>query len=440
MKNVFKILTLFFVSSVVLSGCDTKSNNKKDYESKDISFLLPSYTFSDNDNYEITISYSDGYFVKPSDQYSSGLMMLSFVSAYAPTYEEKEEEFFNDMRFNNILYVENNTEESVSYGFAHKTIDDFELICLNVRGYDYGLEWINNFEVGESGNHKGFDHAADIVYDNLSNYLDNYKNKTIKLWMSGNSRGGAVCELLYQKIATRKNLNIDVDNIYTYTFEAPRGIALENKVEAKNIFNMINSCDIVTYVCPEEFGLYRIGRDIDVYDKAYATLLNDFDKNITLPAFVENDSYKTLKEYVPGLIKEIVTPKEDKTYSIENRQGYYKNQELFKYLIRIIRSEPTLLKVIQKKASSLSLFELLGLISDEGQSLYAFLSSCYEEAGVAYDETYLQNICKMAVGFVKTYQEILLREYLSKNVLLSINMHFPETEYVLLKHHQFMPL
>ena len=39
----------------------------------------------------------------------------------------------------------------ISFTFGGKKIEEFDLVSLVVCGHDYGLEWKNNFLVGESG-------------------------------------------------------------------------------------------------------------------------------------------------------------------------------------------------------------------------------------------------------------------------------------------------
>ena len=65
-----------------------------------------------------------------------------------------------------------------------------------VRGSGYQSEWGGNAYVGDSGNHKGFQIAADQIVAKLKDYI--YRNgihDKLKIWITGYSRAAATANL-----------------------------------------------------------------------------------------------------------------------------------------------------------------------------------------------------------------------------------------------------
>ena len=134
--------------------------------------------------------------------------------------------------------------------------------------------------IGAKGNHVGFSYAADSV----KKFVDEYINKTndiqgnIKFWIVGYSRGGAVAGLVgklyndYCDICEReadffnynKNISINKDDIYTYTFESPKGLDISSEDfsgKYSNIHNIINDDDFATKLAVKCWGFARPGVD-----------------------------------------------------------------------------------------------------------------------------------------------------------------------------------
>ena len=150
-----------------------------------------------------------------------------------------------------------------------------EVIIVSVRGTnETNAEWSSNFDVGADSknyydmvgydhpdwknklNHKGFDVAANRVYDKLSEYIGEYvdKNSQVSVLVTGHSRGAAIANILGQMFTD----NTDYKT-FAYTFAAPNNTTATNTASYKNIFNIVNSDDIITYLPLAEWGFTKYG-------------------------------------------------------------------------------------------------------------------------------------------------------------------------------------
>lgn len=244
--------------------------------------------------------YSDAYFKNSSSQYNSSLSTMSLcleLSAFAnkgnagTDYKNQSKNVkellanigFKDIQVNQDFEIKP-TPNTIGVATANREIcidgKNYTLIPIVVRGGGYEAEWANNMLTGSYGNHCGFDNAARAVKKFVDNYINNTEEigKNVKFWIVGYSRGGAVAGLVgklyndscnsYDCAGTlddyNKDINIDRDDIYTYTFEAPMGYSEEisNKCgKYYNIHNVINDDDFVTKLALSEWGFLRPGID-----------------------------------------------------------------------------------------------------------------------------------------------------------------------------------
>lgn len=244
--------------------------------------------------------YSDSYFKNSSSQYNSSLATMSLcleLSAFAnkgnvgTDYQHQSKNVkellanigFKDIQVNQDFEIKP-TANTIGVATANKEIHidgkKYTLIPIIVRGGGYEAEWANNMLTGSTGNHRGFDNAAMAAKKFVDNYINSTEGigKNLKFWIVGYSRGGAVAGLvgkLYNDscnsydcagalVNYNKDVNIDRDDIYTYTFEAPMGYSEEisNKCgKYYNIHNIINDDDFVTKLALSEWGFLRPGVD-----------------------------------------------------------------------------------------------------------------------------------------------------------------------------------
>ena len=268
MRNKFCFLLLI---PVLLSLTSCQSGDKLTFSSG--KFVFDTYY---NDNYFLL----DNKNVHEEIALASHAMALSTFKA-GDDYQNKsqylkelwEKEGFHNLYFNDYFYVKPETD-SIAFGIASKSIKDFTLIAIAVRGGFYEAEWTSNFTLGESGNSKGFDEASDKVVAGFDQYVtSNNINGHVKIWISGFSRAAITSNMTAGKLLNRTvdgeystdNYNYSVDDIYAYCFEPPMGVeATLEEARAplyQGIHNFINYNDLVPLVAPYEWGFVRYGTD-----------------------------------------------------------------------------------------------------------------------------------------------------------------------------------
>lgn len=407
---------------------------------------------SSTDPYNLTFTYDDKLFVESAKTYDKDLSMLSFASSVATATKERGTKFFSDINFDNIAahgYDTEPTKDSMGYFFAHKSIRDFELVAVGFRGFNYGQEWANNFTIGKTGDHEGFSARGQEVYQELQSYINTYaKNKSLKLWINGYSRGGAISNVLSSLILKGDKVSVTQENMFVYTFEAPTSLSEENAVAYENVHNITNEADLVASIPPESYGLKRCGVDYQIYDPTLSTLLKQFDEEIELPEFVpmgENVLDQEMKDdcdlhdWVLNSVFNVEETSEDKTIYANTREQYVDNyQEGLSSAIGYVfglkeetRSE--LVAALKEKGT----FGIMALLGDQtGKELADFIKPFLTKDGIAFEEEKLQSDCAVlvkAVGnlFLKTLLIYMMDDY-SSNLTRLITMHYPETTYVLL--------
>lgn len=182
--------------------------------------------------------------------------------------------------FENYDYDHAPDRDGVAYVIASKQIyvydevtqqnKNFTLVAVGIRGAGYGAEWASNVEIGTPGQgvantrHEGFDGSAQIVRDGVKNYLQEQGiSGDVKYWVSGFSRAAAVANLTAGYLTDEAaDFHTTQDDVYGYTWECPQGASTnENKLNYKNIHNIINAMDVVPMVSPSVFEHQRLGVD-----------------------------------------------------------------------------------------------------------------------------------------------------------------------------------
>ena len=233
--------------------------------------------------------YSDQYFADSAYTYNPSLatMSISFaMSAFAsgdqPRYANKSANvraLLQDIGVKadavgvNEWFTLRPETDSVAVAAGSKEITvsggTYTLIAAAVRGGGYGREWASNFTLGETGLHKGFSEARDIVLDYLKTYIAE-QNITgpVKFWLTGFSRAAATANLVGGALDDGVDFGADItygpEDVYAYCFEPPAG-ALTEEVRGQsryyNIFNIVNQSDPVPFVAPSPLGFGRYGMD-----------------------------------------------------------------------------------------------------------------------------------------------------------------------------------
>ena len=157
-----------------------------------------------------------------------------------------------------------------------------EVIVVSVRGTNgTNAEWSSNFDVGANtteyydamgyyhpdwrnlDNHKGFDVAANRVYDKLWEYINTFVDSRAQtsILITGHSRGAAIANILGQMFSDYTSFRT-----YTYTFATPNSTTAVNAGDYRNIFNIINEDDLIPYLPLSQWNFknYGITKSISV--------------------------------------------------------------------------------------------------------------------------------------------------------------------------------
>ena len=191
----------------------------------------------------------------------------------------------------------------VSFGKKEMSVDGqtFTLVCAAIRSGNYGMEWGGNMRVGSGENHEGFEIGRNLAISYINEYFKTNKiDGRVKLLIPGYSRGASVANLtaaslddgsytsVLQDDDYIEKQNIRLDDIYTYTFEAPQCTKSSkvNYPEYKNIFNIANPNDYVTKYLMAKWGYSLYGvkyslpspEKLPNYAEYYDNLCTEFDR------------------------------------------------------------------------------------------------------------------------------------------------------------------
>lgn len=456
-----KFLRLLILSSFVLVGCDNPFNKKsktdseqeetptvqtptgeenKTYKRK-FSYKMEALLKGSEEPYRIYVDYDDAYFLKDAEVYDKDLSSLSFGMAISATYEEWALDFFEHCQFIDI-HSHNLNEEptayTLGYTFAHKTIGDSELFAVAIRGHEYKQEWQNNFLIGEEGDHEGFLHRANDVYLLLNDYIsEHHNNRTIKLWISGYSRAGGISDLLTSLIFKGNDINVTAKNMFVYTFEAPASLCEENAIKYKNVHNIINSADLITYIPPTQYGLYRDGEDVEIYDANVSSIVHAWDNDINIPVFTSTMGATNDIEFVQYVLSSIFDYDGDAGKTAKTRAEYVANyQSGLSYSIGLIfaMNPSTRTQMMNNLMTNYLVF-----LDLSGQSMANFLKTYLDMDHLSYNNSELVSACAVLVKAFGSIFSGLISLYMSdagKNDMQRIlNMHYPEVTYCLLNNY-----
>ena len=393
--------------------------------------------------YNLSFTFDDELFLGNPKEYNNDLSMLSLGASLATMNKTKGTAFFTEAEFEDITshdYDGDPTKDTMAYFMAHKTIGDYELVTVSFRGFDYGLEWANNFTIGKTGDHEGFAARGAETYEALKTYLNTYaKDKSLKVWINGYSRAGALSNMLASLILINNELAITQDNLFVYTFEAPASLTDEHAIAYPNVHNIINDADLITFIPPAQYELYRCGKDFQIYDPEVASLMNAFDPDIAFPEFQEAGDSKNDTQYRDFILNSVfnheITDESDEEKYANNREQYVNNYQTglsngIGYIFALSsETRSRLMKDIQPSAGD--------LIGDQtGAALANFLKPYLIEDNVPFTEEGLIADCAIVVkGVGNLFGAILLYfvlvEAYKNDLSRLIDMHYPETTYVL---------
>ncbi len=294
--------------------------------SGDITFAsgMPSSSSDYNDVY-IRAKYNDEYFRNGSDVFNTDLAYSSMCLAAATMNSNRFGDDYTKKPVNIKSFLQNvgckditvnvgyttlpTSESNIGVAIGHKALayDDAELFVVGIRGGNYQGEWAGNVRVGTKGFHQGFAEARDSVLAFILPYIkDHSQGRTVKIWISGYSRSGAVSNLVggwlctwlkdsdtagvtptidyaedYDRELMRNTtaktydltgVKMSTKNIFCYPVNAPQGVLMQEALSAskycKGIHNLTNADDWVPQVAPHvtinDFDFWRYGVDHDI--------------------------------------------------------------------------------------------------------------------------------------------------------------------------------
>lgn len=270
------VMMLSLGTAAFASGTDTV--NGEYHFSNSLDFLA-------DEDLSGNFSYSDSYFTRSGYEYNHKLAIMTMAlartaqSSITDNYAESNENFLELMSEIGFKNAESNrdmltepTGDSIGVNLASKKINDngrsCTLLAVGIRGHRYGGEWASNFTLGSTGDHQGFADARDKVLAFVRSYIAKHGiTGPLKIWVTGYSRAAITANMLAgaldQGTSLGKNVSFSPDDLYCYTFEAPRGTACADCRSEKywNIHNIINPNDLVPTVSFLQWGHDRFGID-----------------------------------------------------------------------------------------------------------------------------------------------------------------------------------
>lgn len=394
---------------------------------------------------------------KDATKYDEAIALVSLVIANQTSKEQKIRELYSALELDNIVCSNNydsNSADSISYCMGHYKDGDYDLIIVAVRGLNYGSEWANNFKIGESGDHQGFTESATKVYNALTSYINSkykssYDKGKVKLWLCGYSRGAAVTNVLsYMVLADpSKKLNVPQKHVFSYTFNTPKGLSADHAIAFPNVFNIVNSADLVSYIAPEQYGMYRCGRDINLFESKesdYQRISTKEEKGkyinetvwyrskadslAEIPKFrLETFSYKrgksqgestipygtTEKSAIEWLLNMVLTDggveNPTKEHSFKTRAKFATSvQPYLSYAIELVLGNDVLMVENADKFKNDALNTALRWFMQE-DGIYNDVKGILDKNHIAYDDTELRKSCTglFEMADYKTYQGCL---------------------------------
>ena len=233
-------------------------------------------------------AYTDDWFFEDSSVRNDALALVSMQLTAAAVDSDPAGlgvAFLKELGFSETGFEDNGTDnpENSNYTWGRKSISSdggsVTLVAVNIQSYSFDnalkeTAWKQNFtvngeEIGDE--HDAFQKAADAVVDEIASLAG---SGDTKFWISGQSRGGALANLIAKKLANR---GIAAEDIFAYTFEAPAVVEADAASESPFIHNYICSDDPVTRVPP--WGMERHGNTYPLKtEETDAKLLEELEK------------------------------------------------------------------------------------------------------------------------------------------------------------------
>lgn len=405
-------------------------------QADEILVQLPAYSNDERASYNVYMKYGDELLSQDTKVFSKDIAFLSYAASVYSEFRVQLDQFYQDIGFDNRFYApcytSTPTADTIGYFFAHRTIGEEEVIAVTIRGFGYGQEWANNFMIGESGNHTGFDERTEEVLLALDEYIQvRFQNCQIKLWLTGYSRGGAIANMLAQKVLSRNKFGVTEDTLMAYTFEAARGLTKENAPAYKSVFNLVNHADVVPKVGPELYGLYRCGIDIDLWKDNIEEVLYRYDHGLVLPSFkLKPGKVDTPDTYADYVLSSATRHLSDSEASIETRELFHNNYEpTISYAMGLVFGLDNITLGLLMNSLMENITDVL--MNDDG--LFNAIYPVLDQRGIEYDISELRTHCLKLSKLISGPANNIKYDALNNNFTWMIMQHYPDVNFVLLR-------
>ena len=384
-----------------------------------------------------SLPYMDEYFLNSGAPFSKKIALASLAMAFASGYKQEVSQFFETIHFDNLYCspdYENVPEHkyTVRYAFAHKAVSDFNVIAIDVSGFNYFIPWGANAEIGLTGNASGFQFAADMILDDLAEYCKAYEEKPIKIWLSGYSRGAAIADIVAETLLDEGS--IAEEDMFCYTFEASAAVDVAVKKPHPSIHNIINSASVINHIYPKSYGFTRAGVDIDIYNKQVDLIMPAFDERFELPSFSPSfpsylDEEGFCKFVIRNLSAKTTLSEDDPKYvpDMSNRENYVNNgyEASISYLLELFMGLSG-----QTKSALIAKVKEEGRAITTDDNLYIAAKEILESYDEPFDDEKLEESCNRCVKLLMSAATSFVLSFATaggqRNSLRTAVMHCPE--------------
>lgn len=201
-------------------------------------------------------------------------------------------------------------------------------------------EWYSNFHIGEGMEHAGFSKAAEIVTENIGNYLHqhNIQAEETEVFLTGHSRGAAVANITAARLIDENRFKA----VIAYTFACPNTTMLENAQDSryKSIVNIINPQDFICYIPLPQWGYTRYGQTVELpteaTEKSFQSLYSEMEKAYLARTCTELRDFPDKSRDVESIIAylELLAPSPRDYYEKEITVGGFR-LTMYDYMMKL---------------------------------------------------------------------------------------------------------
>jgi len=252
-------------------------------------------TYSSGEMLSDGFVFSDAWFLEAPEERNDALALASMQLTAAAVEEGSDKSggaFLQDLGFEQIGFERFDSADpnDCTYTWGTKTItdgsDSYTLVAVAIQSSSLSSQtkikgWKQNFtlngdsEEATTGEHFAFARAADTVVDEIAALGGTGK---VKYWIVGQSRGGALANLIAARLSTL--LGASNAGIYAYTFEAPAMVDADTIADPSAyayIHNYRCSDDIVTKIPLWGMTVYGVTHELKT-DETDAALVSELTK------------------------------------------------------------------------------------------------------------------------------------------------------------------